>query len=193
MFKMIVCTVIFMAAFAAIVNAGETASAKTAKSETIIEKKDLVKDARQLFRNGEDRAAFDTATKAVEEKPGNWIAHYYVARSADRLGMSEKAVDAYEKCLRLKPGYYYTLNNLGYLYLKSGKYEKARKLLEEAVESSIAEAYSWRNLAETYRFLGEKEKYAEALEKAGMSMEIIEVKKTSEGKKEVALTGADGS
>jgi Tfp pilus assembly protein PilF len=111
---------------------------------------DYSADGLKALEANQFEAAAAAFSKAVEQDPTDYGAHFNLALTYSLSKQDEKAIPEYRKTLELKPGLYQAQLNLGILLLRGQKPLEAIEQLAPAAEQKPKELQPVFNLAAAY-------------------------------------------
>jgi tetratricopeptide (TPR) repeat protein len=98
----------------------------------------------EYIRQGDNDAAMDEFTRAIELDPGYYYAYYNRARVYYESGELESCIAEYSKAIELNPDNVYWTIERGLIYLELGEREKAILDLERSQELGVPPEYRQR-------------------------------------------------
>ena len=118
------------------------------------------------FRDGQDNAAIEDLSKAIELDPDNVYSYYNRALINAESGKYEEAVPDYSKVIELDPKHVHAYNNRGSARANVDDYKGAEKDFEKAIELDPEFTVSYYNLIDLYISKGDSDHiryYSDAL------------------------------
>jgi len=129
---------------------------------------DALMQAGSLLSSQHDTTAIDYFVKALQARPDNQQALYFVARRYQEMGQYDTAIGFYQKINSLYPANKMAYYNQGYIYLVDKReFENAITAFQQAIAIDPRFVESVYNLGRTYEALGRykeaREQYQQAL------------------------------
>ena len=103
-----------------------------------------------LLRQGDLRAAEDTARKAIQRNPFSAEAHHLLGVVLLRARKPADAAEAFLQAIKLNPAYSKAMNDLAEVYILLGKEAEAEHTLTRAIEVDLKQADPYLSLAKLY-------------------------------------------
>lgn len=121
-------------------------------------KEELLKEAHQLFRDGDIDGAIKRYSDIITMDPRFEDAYYWRARAYARKKQYDLAEGDFMTVVRLNPGNVNAYNWLGWLYEQQGRYSRCVEVLNRAVDLKKDSSWAYYQRGRCYYMNGEREK-----------------------------------
>ncbi|EAS02510.1 tetratricopeptide repeat protein (macronuclear) [Tetrahymena thermophila SB210] len=134
---------------------------RKAKEARVIDCKELIKEAKQLFTNKEYQKCIEVLQKISSVSDNFPKVNEMLGYSYEQIGENEKASQHYMKALQLNPNDQTLLFNLGNCLFNLEKYDEAIEKYNILIHLNQNKPYAYENLAACYY---EKKQYQESIQ-----------------------------